>query len=165
ATIAPIRAGLKQHGAVVVFRDVTVERRNQERVESARAQLEEANRLKDQFLAMVSHELRTPLTSIVGWAALIRHKRLEPETLDMALATIDRNAKLQMQLVEDLLDVSRITAGTFRLERTLVQVDAVISAAIDALRTGIDEKRIVLTFKAQPCPAMYLDPNRFQQVL
>src|SRR5207247_11145877 len=96
ATIAPIRAGLKLHGAVVVFRDVTVERRNQERVESARAQLEEANRLKDQFLAMVSHELRTPLTSIVGWAALIRHKRLEPETLDMALATIDRNAKLQM---------------------------------------------------------------------
>jgi len=165
ATIAPIQAGTESHGVVVVFRDVTAERRYQQRVESARDELQETNRVKDQFLAMVSHELRTPLTSIVGWAALIRQKRLEGATLEMALNTIERNAKVQIQLVEDLLDISRIEAGTFRLDRTLVHSDAVITNAIDALRASIDDKHIQLTFKAQSCPAMYLDANRFQQVL
>src|SRR5262249_48612733 len=158
ATVAPIGVAAKISGIVVVFRDVTSQRRHQQRVESARDELEEINRVKDQFIAMVSHELRTPLTSIVGWTSIIRQKRLEGSMLEMALATIERNAKVQIQLVEDLLDISSIAAGTFRLQQSLVHSDAIIRAAIDSLRMALDEKRLTLNFKAQTCPAMYIDP-------
>ena len=135
------------------------------REQAARAQAEAANQLKDDFLAMASHELRTPLTSIVGWAAVLRDKRAAPETLHMGLSSIERNAKLQIQLVEDLLDVTRIAAGSFRLERRPVDVNAAITIAINSLRVAADEKHIAVSLRAQPCPAMNLDPNRFQQVL
>ena len=185
-SISLIKEASKVYGVVLVFRDVSAQRQHQREMEetarrlreiagerqvllnreqAARAQAEAANQMKDDFLAMVSHELRTPLTSIVGWAAVLRDKRAAPEALHMGLSSIERNAKLQIQLVEDLLDVTRIAAGSFRLERRPVDVNAAITTAINSLRVAADEKHIAVSFRAQPCPAMDLDPNRFQQVL
>ncbi len=88
-----------------------------ERERAARAEAEEANRLKDEFLATVSHELRTPLTAIIGWAHMLRHKGLDEATVLRGLETVERNAQVQAQLVEDILDVSRVISGNLRLER------------------------------------------------
>jgi signal transduction histidine kinase len=120
--------------------------------------------MKDEFFAMVSHELRTPLTAILGWTPLILKEQVGPDTLRMGLSSIQRNAKLQLKLVEDLLDVSRITTGALRLERRLTDINAVVSSAIDTVRVGLEEKKINLTFKPMQCPLVYLDPIRCQQV-
>jgi PAS domain S-box-containing protein len=86
------------------------------REQSARAEAEQANRLKDEFLATVSHELRTPLTAILGWAHMLRVKRFDAQSTASALETIERNARAQSQLIDDLLDVSRIITGNLRLD-------------------------------------------------
>lgn len=185
ASVALIKETAKVLGTVVVFRDVSMQRRRQREIEenayrlaeiarereellnreqAARNEAVAANQMKDEFLAMVSHELRTPLTSIIGWAGVIRAKRVAPEMLQSGLETIERNARLQLQLVEDLLDVSRIAAGTFRLEKRPVDVDGILTASIDALRVALDEKQIALNFNAEACPTMSLDPGRLQQV-
>ncbi len=186
ANVALIRDASTVFGIVIVFRDVTAQRRYQRETEenarrlrelaqqrqqllrqeqSARNEAVAANRMKDDFLAMVSHELRTPLTSIIGWAGIMRAKRVAPEMFSRGLETIERNAQVQLQLVEDLLDSSRITAGTFRIEKRPVEIDGIVTNAIDGLRVVLDKKHITLTFNAQRCPTMYLDPNRLQQVL
>src|SRR6185295_12442742 len=129
-------------------------------------QLAEANRAKDEFLAILSHELRTPLTPILSWSTLIREHDLDPATRDRGLRAIERNAKLQARLVDDLLDVSRIITGKLRLNVKPTAVDPVVHAAIDSLRPAADAKDLRLDAVVDAEPAMVSgDADRLQQVV
>src|SRR5260370_33091022 len=109
-----------------------------------RKHAEEAARLKDEFLATLSHELRTPLTSILGWASLVRNGEVEGPNVDRALETIERNARSQARLIDDLLDVSRIITGNLRLDLRPIDLAPIVDAAIDGLRTTACAKQIKL---------------------
>lgn len=130
---------------------------------------EEAGHAKDSFLATVSHELRTPLTAILGWANLLKSGRVNAEMTRSALETIERNVKAQAQIVEDLLDVSRIVAGKLVLEMKPVELTSIVAGAIEAVRPAIDAKNIVLLFGLRAnngAPAVVSgDAVRLQQVV
>jgi len=136
------------------------------REQEARRQAELASRSKDEFLGLLSHELRTPLNAILGWTRMLTTTSLEPATLSNALETIDRNARLQSRLIEDMLDVSRIMSGKLRLDAQPVDLTSVINAAVDTLRAAADAKEIrihvVLDFGSG---AVLGDPVRLQQVV
>ncbi len=117
-----------------------------EQEQIARQQAETANRIKDEFLAVLSHELRSPLNPILGWAELLQAGRLDAEKTSYAIATINRNAKLQAKLIEDLLDVSRILRGKLSLNVAPVDLQFVITAAIETVRLAAETKRIQLQF-------------------
>ena len=136
------------------------------REQQAREEAEAANRMKDEFLAMLSHELRTPLNAVLGWAVTLRTARLEGDTAARALEVIERNARAQSQLIEDLLDISRIVTGKLRLDVRLVDLVPVVEAALDAIRPAARAKSIELTAKldARVGP-VYGDPDRLQQVV
>lgn len=126
---------------------------------------QEANRLKDEFLATLSHELRTPLNAIVGWVHLLRGDHLPPEERAHALERIDRNAHAQARLVQDLLDVSRITTGKLRLDVREMDLGAVVVNAVDACRPAADARQVIVTTPfAGTFPTMG-DPDRLQQVV
>jgi signal transduction histidine kinase/ActR/RegA family two-component response regulator len=132
----------------------------------ARAQAETANRMKDEFLATVSHELRTPLNAIIGWSHLLRSGRLDQDTATRAMETIDRNAKAQAQLIEDILDVSRVITGKLRLHIEQVDIASVINAAIDSVQLAIDSKELHLEVTLDPSARHTIgDPGRLQQVV
>lgn len=135
------------------------------REQAAREEAEAANRNKDEFLATLSHELRTPLTAILGWSHLIRTRKLTDSELTRALDTIERNARSQSQLIDDLLDVSRIITGKLSIDRGRVNVSKVIETALDAIRPLADAKQIEFT-NATPATdiAVLGDPNRLQQI-
>ncbi|MDT5122282.1 MAG: hypothetical protein QOC96_1764 [Acidobacteriota bacterium] len=136
------------------------------REQAARKQAEEANRLKDEFLATVSHELRTPMTAIIGWTHLLRVGMLEPDDAERALETIERNARSQTQLIEDLLDISRIITGKLRLEVRQIELAGVIEAAVDVVRPAAAAKQIELQTAVDPEAVLILaDPDRLQQVV
>ena len=131
----------------------------------ARNDAEKANRLKDEFLATVSHELRTPLNAILGWSRMLRMGKLDSESFARGLDAIDRNAKSQAQLVEDLLDTSRIISGKLRLDVRSVDLVKVIEAAIDAVRPAADAKNIQIRKVLDPSAgAVSGDSERLQQV-
>jgi PAS domain S-box-containing protein len=131
-----------------------------------RAEAEEANRTKDEFLATLSHELRTPLTAMLGWTRMLRMKELDAETSERALETVERNARVQAQLIEDLLDVSRIITGKLRLDVRPMELMPVIDAAIDAVRPAAAAKNIELQTALDPLAGPVSgDPNRLQQVV
>jgi PAS domain S-box-containing protein len=150
---------------------------NQKRAEEAYAQLvdqerqarelaEAANRAKDEFLATVSHELRTPLNAMVGWTRMLRARRLTPQKQERALETIERNAQAQAELIEDLLDVSRIITGKLRLDLGPVDLRAVIDAAMESLRPAAESKGITLERKVGDLPQSLIgDPARLEQVV
>ncbi|HZS35539.1 MAG TPA: response regulator [Polyangia bacterium] len=127
---------------------------------------ESANRTKDDFLAMVSHELRTPLNAILGWAEMLRSGRLPPDRVARALEVIVRNGRSQAQLIEDLLDVSRIVAGKLKIEREPLELQAIVAAAIDTVRPMALEKKIALEASVG-CGQCELrgDAHRLQQVV
>jgi PAS domain S-box-containing protein len=127
-------------------------------------ELSKANRLKDEFLATVSHELRTPLNAMLGWTTMLRSKKLDEATRNRALETIERNARAQTQLIEDLLDVSRIITGKLRLDVCPVTLVSVINAAIDSIRPAADAKSICIQSVLDPAGLVSGDPNRLQQV-
>ncbi|NES97766.1 MAG: PAS domain-containing protein, partial [Desertifilum sp. SIO1I2] len=134
--------------------------------EAARESAEAANRIKDEFLAVLSHELRTPLNPIIGWSQILQTRPLDPETTKRALETIERNAKLQTKLIEDLLDVSRILRGTLNLEAHSVDLATIIGVAIDTVRLACEAKSINLQTHFQPhIGCVTGDPNRLQQVM
>ena len=137
-------------------------------VTNARAFTEalEANRLKDEFLAVVSHELRTPLNAMRGWMSLLRTARLSDEQQAHALDVIDRNIGVQTQLVEDLLDISRIVSGRMRLSVYPVDLEAVVTAAIDSVSPAAAAKGIRLQSALDvPTGLVYGDPDRLQQIV
>ncbi|BAY11369.1 PAS domain S-box protein [Calothrix sp. NIES-2098] len=129
-------------------------------------QLMQANRLKDEFLAVLSHELRTPLNPILGWSKLLRTQKYNEAILDRALETIERNAKLQTELIEDLLDVSRILQGKLNLNITQVDLASTIVAAIENVQLAAEAKCIQLQVILEPdVGQVYGDPSRLQQVV
>jgi len=137
-----------------------------QRESKARQQAEEASRLKEEFLATVSHELRTPLNAIVGWSRLLRSGQLDQEGMSHAIEVIERNAAAQKQIIEDLLDVSRIVAGKLRINTQPVDVLLVIHSAIDAVRPAAEAKQIdICTHFEAPDVIVKADTERLQQVL
>jgi signal transduction histidine kinase/ActR/RegA family two-component response regulator len=143
------------------------EHRNQllEREQAARASAEDANRLKDQFLAIVSHELRTPLNSILGWGEMLSTGSIEPSLRDRALRGIRQSARRQAHLIDDLLDVARITTGKMRLERAFIDLRDVVRDALLAAQPSANEKNIRIGFDADPwIRKVFGDAARLQQV-
>jgi signal transduction histidine kinase/ActR/RegA family two-component response regulator len=133
---------------------------------SSRAAAEEANRLKDEFLATLSHELRSPLNAIVAWSHILRDPGLDPATVRRAVEVIDRNAKAQTQLVADLMDVSRIITGKFHLNLEAVRLPEVIELAAEAVRPAARARNIDLELLIDPTAGPVSgDANRLQQVI
>ncbi|MFN2493703.1 MAG: response regulator [Pyrinomonadaceae bacterium] len=132
--------------------------------QAARAEAEQANRTKDEFLATLSHELRTPLTAILGWSHLVRTGKLDEPQLARAVETIERNARSQSQLIDDLLDVSRIITGKLQIEPRRVNVCSVIEAAIDAVRPSFEAKNIEFETVTSANCLVSGDANRLQQI-
>ena len=154
------------------LRDVTDRKRAEEaraqliREQTVRAEAERSSRMKDEFLATVSHELRAPLNAILGWARLLRGGNLDEASVKRALETVERNAKLQAQIIEDLLDVSRIVSGQLRLDLQPAELAPIINAAIDVMRPAAGAKSIRLPEPLETQTGLVLvDPNRMQQVL
>jgi PAS domain S-box-containing protein len=136
-----------------------------ERERIARAQAEEATRLKDDFLANLSHELRTPMNIIIGWAHLLRNGPLSDEQKVRAAEAIERAARSQAQLIEDLLDVSRIVTGKFRMQMQEVKIGLILKSAVDSLRLVASTKQIVVTLSQEAAgTTIQGDPDRLQQV-
>src|SRR6266536_2292836 len=137
-----------------------------ERESQARAAAEDSNRLKDEFLATVSHELRTPLTAILGWSRMLASGSLEDSMADRAIETIVRNAKAQSQIIDDILDVSRVITGKLYLELHPIELAPVIEAAINVVRPTAEAKGIDIEIHFEPRPAVIMgDSNRLQQVI
>ncbi len=135
------------------------------RESQAREEAEEASRLKEEFLATVSHELRTPLNAVVGWSRLLRGGQLDSGGAAHAIEIIERNALMQKQIVEDLLDVSRIVTGKLRINTQPVDLLLVIHAAIDAIRPAAEAKEIeIRTYFDAPGVIVRADVERLQQV-
>ena len=140
------------------------QRLNQER--KAREQAEAANRIKDEFLAVLSHELRSPLNPILGWTRLLRTGKNSQEIIDRALETIERNAKLQAQLIEDLLDVSRILRGKLILNKVPVDLKQVIEGVLESVKLAAEVKTIQIQTQLQPNIGQVLgDGGRLQQIV
>ena len=137
-------------------------------VENARLyrQAQEANRIKDEFLATLSHELRTPLTAILGWASMLAAGGLNPHEAARAVAAIERNARAQRQIVEDVLDVSRIITGKLRLEMRPVELKALVQDAVESVRPAAEAKGVYLsTLLAPDTGEVTGDSDRLQQVM
>ena len=136
------------------------------RAERARSEAEAANRIKDEFLATLSHELRTPLTSLLGWSSVLREAKRDEKVLNQGLEAIDRNARVQAQLIDDLLDVSRIVSGKLNLDVRPLDVSSVTRAAINVVRPAADAKGITLDYWAEPgLGAISADSARLQQII
>jgi signal transduction histidine kinase/ActR/RegA family two-component response regulator len=134
--------------------------------ERLRRHAEEVSMIKDQFLATVSHELRTPLTSILGWAKMIKTDRARGDMLEKGLDVIERNAKAQAQLIEDLLDVSRIVAGKLRVQTTAVFVPDTVEMALESARPAALAKGVNLETDIDPdVGSVIADPDRLQQII
>jgi PAS domain S-box-containing protein len=159
-------------GIVVVFRDVTAERDAErqraaalEREQAARRAAESLSRAKDEFVATVSHELRTPLNAIFGWVAMLKMGSLDETGRDKALDVIERNTRVQAQLIEDLLDMARFIRGTVRLEMQPVDLGTVLESAVDAVQPAAEARRVMLSVHAPRGLAIVSgDASRLQQV-
>jgi len=136
------------------------------KAERARAEAEAANRIKDEFLATLSHELRTPLTSLLGWASVLRGEEHNETLRAQGLEAIERNARVQAQLIDDLLDVSRIVSGKLNLDVRPLEMSAVMQAAINVVRPAANAKSIRLNYWAQPgLGVISADSARLQQII
>jgi PAS domain S-box-containing protein len=186
-TISPIKDGSgRVVGASKVARDITgrkqselaikeamqqAESANRERLQlleserDARSQAERANRVKDEFLATLSHELRTPLNAVLGWTNILQSGNIPPEELQQGLETIERNARMQAQIIEDLLDMSRIISGKVRLEVQQTELSAVLNESIETLRVTAEAKNVRLQAVMDPFAGPISgDPDRLRQV-
>ncbi len=158
---------------VVMFYDISdrklAERQREElllREQEARKQAEAASRMKDEFLAIVSHELRSPLNAILGWSRLLRRRQLNPEKMAQALESIERNAEMQTQLIEDLLDISRIIRGKIRLYLRPLQLIPAIEGAMDTVRPTAEIKKIQLVTTLDSRAGLVSgDGDRLQQII
>ncbi len=154
-------------------RDVTEHKRGEAEREAllvseraARAEAERASRSREEFLAMLSHELRTPLNAILGWSKVLQTTPPSPETLALGLRVIDRNVRMQAQLIADLLDMSRILSGTMRIDLERVAVRVAIDAALDAVRASADTKGVAIEHTpGAGAGEVAGDPARLQQIV
>src|SRR5262249_19360431 len=144
-TVSPVRDERDRIiGASKVARDVSERSALLAREQAARARAEEASRLKDEFLATVSHELRAPLNAILGWAQILRSGTLDEEKVRHAITVVERNARTQAQVIEDLLDVSRIITGKLRLDVQAIMPARAIASAIESVKPMAEAKGVVL---------------------
>lgn len=141
------------------------ERMLRSQAETAQQEAERNNRLKDEFLAVLSHELRTPLNPILGWVRLLRTGKCNPAQTQQALETIERNAKLQTQLIGDLLDVSRILQGKLNFAQEPVNLSETISAAIETVQLAADAKSLQIRTEIEPVKPVIGDAGRLQQIV
>src|SRR4029079_7390782 len=133
---------------------------------AARGEAERANRLKDEFLATLSHELRTPLNAVIGWVRMLGSGRLDQESSRHALEVIERNAWAQKQIIEDILDVSRVITGKLQLHLGPVDLISVVHAALDAVRPALEAKDIrIETEVPDGLKVIAGDGDRLQQVV
>ncbi len=161
------------HQLLGTAEDITVRKQNEAeraqllaREQAARAAAEQANRTKDEFLAMVSHELRNPLSAVLAYSQLLQTRQLNESMINRALETIERNAKLQAKLINDLLDISRITSGTLRLNQLPIDLAIVVEAAIDTMHLAAQAKAITIESALEPVWGYVLgDMERLQQVI
>lgn len=165
-------AALQRHAAALEQEIADRKRAESERAEmlaraqAARAEAEEANRLKDEFLATVSHELRAPLNAMLGWVTLAREGRLDEASKERALETVERNARTQKKLVDDLLDVSSIITNNLSLELEPTDLASVIETAVESVRPSAEAKRVSLRTDLAPmADLLRLDRSRIQQVI
>ncbi|MEH2135332.1 PAS domain-containing hybrid sensor histidine kinase/response regulator [Nostoc sp.] len=162
-----------QHNGVAFVLDITDRKLAEKECDrllecerTARQQAEIANTIKDEFLAVLSHELRTPLNSVLGWSKMLRTRKFDEHTTSRALETIERNAKLQTQLIEDLLDVSRILQGKLNLNICPVSLVMVVEAALETVRLAAEANSIQIQTIFDPNLGQVMgDPNRLQQVM
>ena len=160
-------------GAAKIARDISARKREEQeredllrREQSARVAAERANRAKDAFVAMVSHELRSPLSPILAWTCMLRQGRLDREKTERALETIERNVRTQVQLIDDLLDTSRISAGKLRLEVSPMILEDVVRRAVDVIRPTAEAKQVRLhSVVDTETGRISGDPARLQQVV
>ncbi len=156
-----------------IVRDISERKRAEEeraaalqRERQARREAEEASRAKDEFLAVISHELRTPLTPILTWSRLLRTGKLDAAATERALAAVERAARSQAQLIEDLLDVSRVTSGKLRLDVRQIELPPVVEAAVESIRPAAEAKGIRLALVLDRNAGMVSgDAERLQQVV
>ena len=149
-----------------VTRDITEHKQLLQQEQAAREAAETANRIKDEFLAVVSHELRSPLNPILGWSKLLRGGKLDHQQAEHALGIIERNAKMQAQLINDLLDVSRILQGKLSLDASPINLVATIQAAIETVRLAAEAKAIQIQTQLDPDVGNVSgDSGRLQQVV
>lgn len=158
-------------GLLVLVQDVSHKVATRKQLETlavqqsnARKQAEAANRAKDEFLATISHELRTPLTAILGWSRILSKSR-EPARLDTGIAIIDRNARAQAKIIDDILDASRIISGKLLLHPTPLDVATVVAAAVDSLRPAAAAKSVRLEVDAVVPTPLVADEDRLQQIV
>jgi PAS domain S-box-containing protein len=173
-TVSPIQdATGKIVGASKIARDITQQKKAQNEIarllaaeRAARREAEVASRTKDEFLATLSHELRTPLTAMLGWLTILRSHRLDDTTTKHAIETIERNAKAQAQLIEDLVDISRIVGGKLSLEVGPIELYPVLDAAVEVVKPAADAKHISveINYDATVGPVSG-DANRVQQII
>ncbi|HVY83139.1 MAG TPA: PAS domain S-box protein [Steroidobacteraceae bacterium] len=166
-TVSPVRdSSGRIVGASKIARNITERERLLESERAARSHAERLSRIKDEFLATLSHELRTPLNAILGWSALLRQHTVLPEERTRGLETIERNARVQAQIINDLLDMSRIVSGKLHLDVQPIYLQDVISAAIETVRPSAEARHIRLTTLLDSTIGRTRgDPNRLQQVL
>jgi signal transduction histidine kinase/DNA-binding response OmpR family regulator len=169
---ARLYADLQRHAAALEQEIADRKRAESERAEmlaraqAAQAEAEEANRLKDEFLATVSHELRAPLNAMLGWVTLAREGRLDEASKERALETVERNARTQKKLVDDLLDVSSIITNNLALDLEPTDLASVIETAVESVRPAAEAKGVSLRTDLDPMEDLFrLDRNRFQQVI
>jgi PAS domain S-box-containing protein len=186
-TISPIKdySG-RVVGASKIARDITERKKSEQKLKEAiqqaefadrerlqlleserdaRSQAERANRVKDEFLATLSHELRTPLNAVLGWTNILQRENIQGEELKQGLETIERNARMQAQIIEDLLDMSRIISGKVRLEVQQTDLSAVLNESIETLRVTAEAKSVRLQAVMDPFAGPISgDPNRLRQV-
>lgn len=169
-----MRSGLGEPQCYVsIMRDITARKRTEKelaqllvRERAARADAEKANRLKDEFLATLSHELRTPLNAVIGWARILKSGRVDRESSVHAIEVIERNAWAQKQIIEDILDVSRVITGKLQLHLGPVDLVSVVNAALDAVRPALEAKDIKIETHFQPGLKIIAgDADRLQQVV
>jgi signal transduction histidine kinase len=157
---AALRAEIEERRRIEAERAASLERE-----QAARTHAERVNRMKDEFLATLSHELRTPLNAILGWAHLLSSGKTEPAMFDRAVNIIRNNAQAQSQLIEDILDVSRIIGGKLRLNVAPVQLREVIEAALDSVSPAAEAKGIVIERQLEEVDPITGDKDRLQQVV
>lgn len=166
-------------GAVLVFRDVSQRRASEQRVQAAldearssravaeqrQRELESALEVKNEFLAAVSHELRTPINTIVGWARMLHQRTVRPEKIDAAIASIDGSARTLAQLIDDLLESSRLLTGKLRLASEPIDIASVVAEAVDMMALAAENKGVSIEVDAKPVPPIRGDGDRLKQVL
>jgi PAS domain S-box-containing protein len=172
ARIAPLMHGSNVVGTITLIEDVSERVTSEKRLraeiaaaEEARTEAEAASRAKDEFLATLSHEIRTPLSAVLGWIHLLKVREPDAATVKRAVEVIERNARSQLTLISDMLDMARISSGKMRLELTDVNFTAVVSGAVDAVRPAADAKNIRLVADLLPgVTSVSGDADRLLQV-